>query len=48
MENLKASGYTAYAGQAPDKIVVDGVTYDIIRSLNAPDSAVRLQVIKVK
>jgi hypothetical protein len=47
VENLNANGYSATAGESPDKIVVDGVTYDIIRNLNAPGAAVRLQAIQV-
>jgi hypothetical protein len=47
VENLKANGFSASVAESPDKIVVDGVTYDIIRNLNAPGSAVRLQAIQV-
>jgi flagellar hook-basal body complex protein FliE len=35
---LNTAGYTASAGSSPDKIVVNGQTYDIIRNLNSPGS----------
>lgn len=47
VQQLNANGYTASAGNSPDKIIVNGVTYDIIRNLNAVGSAVRFQAMKV-
>jgi hypothetical protein len=47
VQQLNANGYTASAGKSPDKIIVNGVTYDIIRNLNATGSAVRFQARKV-
>ena len=47
VEQLNANGYTASAGNSPDNIIVNGVTYDIIRNLNAAGSTVRFQAMKV-
>jgi hypothetical protein len=47
VEQLNANGYTASAGKSPDKIIVNGITYDIIRNLNATGSTVRFQARKV-
>jgi len=45
--NLKEKGYNATALDSPDKIQVNGVTYDIMRSLSDPGSMVRFQALKV-
>lgn len=45
--NLKEKGYDVTALDSPDKIKVNGVTYDIMRSLNDPSSMVRFQALKV-
>ncbi len=44
--NLKENGYDASAGTSPDKIEVNGTTYDIIRSLNSIGSNAFFQVAK--
>ena len=44
--NLKTEGYDASAGSSPDKIEVNGTTYDIIRSLNSIGSKAFFQVAK--
>lgn len=45
--NLRDSGFTASTGASPDKITVNGQTYDFLRSLNAPGQTVYLQSILV-
>ncbi|MCP5050611.1 MAG: hypothetical protein GY940_25840 [bacterium] len=45
--NLNTNGYTASAGASPDKIEVNGVTYDIIRSLNDMGANTRFHVMQV-
>lgn len=45
--NLKEKGYDVTALDSPDKIRVNGVTYDIMRSLNDPGSQIRFQALKV-
>jgi hypothetical protein len=47
IENLNANGHNASAGSSPDKIVVDGVTYDILRNVNSPGATVYFQSIPV-
>jgi hypothetical protein len=47
VDHLNANGYTASTTDSPDKIVVDGETYDVIRSLNAPGRQAQYQAIKV-
>jgi hypothetical protein len=47
VENLNSNGYEATAGSSPDKIVVDGVTYDILRNVNSPGAMVYFQSIPV-
>lgn len=47
VENLNANGYNASIGGSPDKIVVDGVTYDVIQGLNSAGSRAQFQAIKV-
>jgi hypothetical protein len=47
VDNLNANGYTASTTDSPDKIVVDGVTYDFIRGLNAPGGQAQYQAMKV-
>lgn len=47
VDHLNANGYTASITDSPDKIVVDGVTYDVIRGLNAPGRQAQYQAIKV-
>jgi hypothetical protein len=47
MAKLNENGHTAAAHSSPDKIIVDGVTYDILRNLNAPGYTVFFQAIKV-
>lgn len=43
--NLKDQGYSVSAGSSPDKLTVNGVTYDIIRGLNATGTQALFQVI---
>jgi len=47
VDHLNANGYTASITDSPDKIVVDGVTYDVIRGLNAPGRQAQYQAMKV-
>lgn len=47
VDHLNANGYTASITDSPDKIVVDGVTYDVIRGLNAPGQQAQYQAMKV-
>jgi hypothetical protein len=47
VDHLNANGYTASTTDSPDKIVVDGVTYDVIRGLNAPGQQAQYQAMKV-
>ncbi len=47
VDHLNANGYTASTTDSADKIVVDGVTYDVIRGLNAPGGQAQYQVMKV-
>lgn len=44
--NLKDQGYDVSAGTSPDKITVNGMTYDIIRGLNATGTQALFHVIK--
>lgn len=47
VDYLNANGYTASTTDSPDKIVVDGTTYDFIRGLNAPGQQAQYQAMKV-
>lgn len=47
MAALKDGGYTVEEGSGPDKIIVGGITYDIIGSLNSPGATARAQFLKV-
>ena len=44
---LSGLGFDASALSSPDKITVNGSTYDIIRALNDPNANVNLQAIRV-
>jgi hypothetical protein len=44
--NLKDQGYNVSAGSSPDKITVNGVSYDIIRGLNAVGAQALFHVIR--
>lgn len=44
---LGGLGFSASAMDSPDKISVNGSTYDIIRALNDPNATVNLQAIRV-
>lgn len=47
VDGLNAAGFTAEATGSPDKIIVDGNTYDIIRSVNSPGAPAWLQALRV-
>ena len=47
VEALRAMGFTAQATDSPDKLVVNGTTYDFIRSLNSPGTMSALQTLVV-
>ncbi len=47
VEHLNANGYTASAGSSPDKITINGTTYDFIRGLNSPGKMAQFQALKV-
>jgi hypothetical protein len=47
VDYLNANGHTASTTDSPDKIVVDGTTYDFIRGLNAPGQQAQYQAMKV-
>jgi flagellar hook-basal body complex protein FliE len=47
VDYLNGNGYTASTTDSPDKIVVNGTTYDFIRGLNAPGQRAQYQAMKV-
>ncbi|MCP4153538.1 MAG: hypothetical protein GY757_37770 [bacterium] len=47
VEYLNDNGHTASALDSPDKITVDGKTYDFLRSLNAPGQQSQFQALRV-
>ena len=47
VESLNAAGYSASAGNDVDKIVVDGVEYDILRSINTLGAKTNVQLHRV-
>lgn len=44
---LKAQGFNAEVHTDPDKISINGVTFDVIRSLNTPGAHASLQALRV-
>jgi hypothetical protein len=44
---LQNMGFTASAHSDADKIVINGVSYDVIRSLNSPGATAQLQVMRL-
>jgi hypothetical protein len=44
---LNANGYTAETHNSPDKIIINGVTYDYIQGLNAVGQQAQFQALKV-
>jgi hypothetical protein len=47
VDSLNNQGYSAQTHSDPDKIVVNGTTYDVIRSLNSPGVTSHLQVLRM-
>jgi hypothetical protein len=46
-EKLRSAGFTVETMESPDKIIVNGVTYDFIRSLNSPGAKAAIQTLLV-
>lgn len=44
---LRSAGFSAEACESPDKLVLNGVTYDFIRDLNCPGATAQLQAHRV-
>lgn len=47
VQTLNGKGYSAEAHGDPDKIVINGTTFDVIRSLNSPGRQANLQALMV-
>ncbi|MCP5103758.1 MAG: hypothetical protein GY950_10290 [bacterium] len=47
VDNLNANGYTASTHDSPDKIIINGETYDYIQGLNAVGQQAQFQAMKV-
>jgi hypothetical protein len=47
VSSLQNMGFTASAHSDADKVVINGVSYDVIRSLNTPGATAQLQVMRL-